>query len=138
MPQEIKLRSGTNADWDGYINLTIVDTEGKPHRFEQVDVLLEMEEISKSLNPGEEKGTPFMKAVRRYIVVKYGVEVSIFAASDYYHAILKQMEGGEDFFIETPNSADSTDSSRLGGTENESSVSSGSSIASEPESPSNS
>lgn len=138
MPQEMKLLAGKNSEWDGYANLTIVDKEGKEHRFENIDVMLEMDKISQTLNEGEQVGTPFMKAVKRYIVLAYGVEVSIWAASDYYNALTKQMEGGEDFFIVTPGSADSTDSSRSGGITGELNASSESSTESEPKNTSNS
>mgnify|MGYP000920353067 CR=1 FL=1 len=134
MPQELKLLSGKNSEWDGYVNLTIQDKDGKEHRFENIDVLKEMEEISKSLNPDENVGIPFMNAVRRYIAVRYGVEVSVWSASDYYEAISKQLEGGEDFFIQTPGSLDSTDSTQPGGADERSSATSASSIASEPKS----
>lgn len=111
MPRELQLKSGSKVDWDGLINLTIIDVDQKSHRFEMIDAAQELKSISQTLNENEHEGTLFGLAVKRYIAVTYGVTVSLNAAIDYYNAVLEAMENGEDFFTTWLDSPTTTDSS---------------------------
>lgn len=134
--RELELSAG-DADFDGYVNLSIKLADGSIHRVEKIDVWQELNDIDESLNKDEKAGTAFLQAVRRYMLVKHGVKVSIFTARDYYNKLSEMMKDVEGFFSDEPESPGSTDSTSPAGQNDKSESTTDSSTASEPKNPSN-
>ena len=99
------------ADFDGYFNVDFVDEERNTvGHFEKIDVWKEFTDINNSLNDDEQEGTPFLHGIRRYILGKYGIQVSIWAAQDYYGVLQEMLNSSKNFFTDLQSSPDSTDS----------------------------
>lgn len=75
---------------------------------ENIDITTERQGIIESLNDDEKQGIAFLRAVRRYILVRYDIEVSTEAARKYYNALVEATKEVEDFFYPTPDSPAST------------------------------
>ena len=109
-PRVLKLEDST-PDFDGSLQLVLTDSSGTVRH----DILIDDVEalnnnILKTLNPDEQSGLPFIRAVRRYMFTVHGVEMSVQAASRLYAEIRRIVEDGKRFFMTLPVSADSTES----------------------------
>lgn len=102
-----------HSDFNGLVNLEFVDEKSQQvKRIENVDVILEYDSLNKSIGDDEQTGTPFLRAVARYIFVTHGVEINIWAAQTYYDTLAKILGDATNFFTSPPDSPDSTDSTQ--------------------------
>lgn len=130
--RSLELNCGKNADFDGFITIAFKSADGELQKKVDVDVWAELEEIGSTLNDDEKAGTKFLQGLRRFLLVKYQVKVSIWAAQDYYRTLNDLMEDAENFFMRKLDSPGSTDSSQPDGTAEKSDSSTVSSTDSEP------
>lgn len=97
-----------DPDYDGYIDLTFVDVDGKQTTIERIDALAVKNKVD-SLLPEEVKGTEFLDRVRKFVISEYGVAVNLGGASKFYSAIADYViEMTKDFFVQGQNLPDST------------------------------
>jgi hypothetical protein len=115
MPKEIIVNTKF-ADYDGLTNVVFQDESNKEiAKFGAIPFNEEKEAIESQLNEDEKSGTKFGLAIRRYIIAKYGVPVSIDAAFNYYKSLCDMVEEARELFYPSPDASGSTESTSATG-----------------------
>lgn len=109
MPKEIVV-STKLSDYDGLVNVVFRNEDGiNVTKVDSIPISEEKKAIEDQLNEDEQKGTKFGLGIRRYILAKHGVKVSIEEAFRYYDSLAGLVKEAQDLFFPSPDASDSTD-----------------------------